>query len=111
MKSVISKYTTPLFIACAIIGTVSITACSSTPTHESTGQVMDDSLITSKIKAKFVADTAVSALSIKVDTYKGVVQLSGFANDRREIDRAVQIAESVNGVTSVRNDIHLKAGG
>ncbi len=71
---------------------------------------MDDSLITSKIKAKFVADKAVSALSIKVDTYKGVVQLSGFANDRREIERAVQIAESVNGVTSVRNDIQLKTG-
>lgn len=111
MKTVISKYAAPLFLACALVGTASITACSSTPTRESAGQGVDDSVITSKIKAEFIADKAVSVLDIKVDTYKGVVQLSGFANDRREIERAVQIAYAVNGVQSVKNDIRLKSGG
>lgn len=110
MKSMISKYASPLFIACAVIGTVSLTACSSTPTRESIGERTDDSLITSKIKAKFVADSAVKALDIKVETFKGVVQLSGFANSALERRRAEEIAYTVNGVTSVRNDVLLKAG-
>ena len=108
MKSIISKYASPLFVACAIIGTVSITACSSTPNRESAGERVDDSLITSKIKTKFVGDPAVKVMDIKVETFKGVVQLSGFANNQTEIDRAGQIAYTVNGVEAVRNDIRLK---
>jgi osmotically-inducible protein OsmY len=92
----------------AVLG-VSLTGCSSTPTQESTGEYLDDSLITAKVKAKFVDDSTVSAMNINVDTFKGVVQLSGFARSKAEIDRATALAESVKGVKSVRNDIRLKA--
>lgn len=85
-----------------------LTACSGTPARESTGEYLDDSLITTKVKTAFVEDKAVSALDIKVVTFKGAVQLSGFANSRQEIDRAAQLARDVKGVTSVKNDIRLK---
>lgn len=85
-----------------------LTACGGTPTRESTGEYIDDSVITTKVKAAFVEDKTVNALDIKVVTFKGAVQLSGFANSPQEIDRAVQIARSVKGVTSVKNDIRLK---
>jgi len=110
MNATISKYARPLLIACAVIGTVSITACSSTPTKSSMGEKIDDSVITSKIKAKFVEDKDVRARAISVETFKGVVQLSGFANSQMEIDRAGEIARSVNGVESVKNDIRMKQG-
>lgn len=85
-----------------------LSACSGSPTRESTGEYLDDSVITTKVKAAFVEDKAVNALDIKVVTFKGAVQLSGFANNPQEIDRAVQIARTVKGVTSVKNDIRLK---
>src|SRR5204862_5934599 len=84
---------------CAALGAgFVLTACAGGPHRESTGQQMDDTVITSKVKAKFVEDPAVSALNIKVETFKGTVQLSGFANSENEISRAVQLASDVNGV-------------
>jgi osmotically-inducible protein OsmY len=85
-----------------------LTACSGTPTRESTGEYIDDSVITTKVKTAFVEDKAVSALNIKVVTFKGAVQLSGFANNPQEVNRAVEIARNVKGVTSVDNDIRVK---
>ncbi|NMG45400.1 BON domain-containing protein [Aromatoleum toluvorans] len=85
-----------------------LTACSGTPTRESTGEYIDDSVITTRVKTAFVQDKAVDALDIKVVTFKGAVQLSGFANDKQEMERAVQLARNVKGVTSVKNDIRLK---
>lgn len=85
-----------------------LTACGGSPTRESAGEYIDDSVITTKVKAAFVEDKAVNALDIKVVTFKGAVQLSGFANNPQEIDRAVQLARTVKGVTSVKNDIRLK---
>lgn len=85
-----------------------VTGCGSSPTNPSVGQQIDDSVITTKVKAKFVEDKAVSALNIAVETYKGTVQLSGFANNQTEISRAVQLASEVQGVRSVKNDIRLK---
>ncbi|HJV28607.1 MAG TPA: BON domain-containing protein [Aromatoleum sp.] len=84
-------------------------ACSASPNKESTGEYLDDSVITTKVKSAFVADKTVKALDIKVETFKGVVQLSGFANTQTEIDRAVELARGVKGVESVRNDIQLKS--
>lgn len=84
-------------------------ACSAGPTKESTGEYLDDSVITTKVKSAFVADKTVKAMDIKVETFKGVVQLSGFANTQTEIDRAVEVARGVKGVAAVRNDIRLKA--
>lgn len=100
-------FTSVFFMAMA--GTVLSTGCTSTPTQASFGETVDDSVITSKIKAAFVEDKTVSALHISVETFKGTVQLSGFANSQTEIERAVALAAQVKGVKSVRNDIHLKS--
>jgi osmotically-inducible protein OsmY len=97
-----------LALAFGIGSPLVLSACSSTPTSESAGQYVDDATITTKVKADFVSDKTVDATDIKVDTYKGVVQLSGFAKSQAEINRAVQIARSVNGVHSVKNDIALR---
>ena len=74
---------------------------------KSAGEIVDDASITTKVKAKFVEDPLVKAMNIKVDTYQGVVQLSGFANSQAEADKAAQIARSTSGVKSVKNDIRL----
>lgn len=75
--------------------------------QKSAGATIDDAAITTKVKAKFVEDKTVSALNIKVNTYEGTVQLSGFAKSAEEAERAAQIARSVNGVKMVKNDIRL----
>ena len=94
---------------CVLLGGTLLTGCAGSPTKESTGEAVDDTLITSKVKAAFVKDPAVSALNIKVETFKGNVQLSGFANNNTEMMRAVQLAREVNGVKEVKNDIRLKS--
>ena len=76
---------------------------------KSAGAIVDDATITTKVKAKFVEDPTVKAMNIKVDTYQGVVQLSGFANSQAEADKAAQIARATSGVKSVKNDIRLAA--
>jgi osmotically-inducible protein OsmY len=88
---------------------VALSACGSTPTRESPGQYVDDATITTKVKSEFVADKTVDATNINVDTYKGTVQLSGFAKSQAEINRAVQIARNVAGVQAVKNDVLLRA--
>src|SRR5688572_18705904 len=94
---------------CLMLGASLVSVgCSSTPTSASTGQQIDDTTITTKVKAKMVDDPAVSALNIKVETFKGTVQLSGFANNATEVNRAVEIARGTDGVKSVKNDIRLK---
>ena len=85
-----------------------ITGCASTPTSESTGEYFDDSSITAKIKTAYATDPDVSALRVKVNTYKGIVQLSGFVNTAAEKTKAEQIAQGVKGVKEVRNGIAVK---
>ena len=97
----------PVVAALALL----VAACGSTPTRESTGEYFDDAAITVKVKAAFVEDKQVKANDIAVDTYKGTVQLSGFADNRAEIDRAVQLASNIAGVKAVRNEIQLKPAG
>jgi osmotically-inducible protein OsmY len=82
--------------------------CAGTRTHESTGEYVDDSTITTKVKAAFVKDPVVSALAVSVETFKGVVQLSGFVNTQEAKDRAEEIARSVRGVKSVTNSLIVK---
>jgi len=83
-------------------------ACAGSPNQESAGEFVDDSVITTRVKSAFVQDEQVSALNIKVETFKGVVQLSGFADDHAESRKAASIASGVKGVKSVRNDIAVK---
>lgn len=85
-----------------------LAACGGTPSKESTGEYIDDTAITARVKAAFVKDNQVKAANIKVETFKGTVQLSGFAESSAEIDRAVQTARLVPGVKAVTNDIRLK---
>lgn len=80
-------------------------ACASTPKQESTGQYVDDSVITTKVKAGLAQDEVLKAFGINVETYKGVVQLSGFVDSQVTIDKAGKIASGVEGVKSVRNDL------
>jgi len=87
---------------------LALAGCAGTGTQESTGEYLDNSVITAKVKSAFVRDEQVGALDIKVTTFKSEVQLSGFADSQAEIDRAVEIARGVEGVKSVKNNIQLK---
>jgi hyperosmotically inducible protein len=84
------------------------TGCAGTTTRESTGEYVDDASITTKVKAAFVKDPVVKALDVKVETFKGAVQLSGFVDTAEQKDRAQQLAAGVQGVSSVKNNIALK---
>ena len=83
-------------------------ACASTRTHESTGEYVDDSAITTKVKTLLANDDFLKSFQIGVETYKGTVQLSGFVNSQQAVDKAGQIARSVKGVTSVKNNLIVK---
>jgi len=83
-------------------------ACASTPTTESTGGYVDDSAITAKVKTDLARDPNTSAMQIHVITYKGVVDLNGFANSQQEITEAGVVASKVSGVASVHNNLVLK---
>ena len=111
MQSINKAFATTLMAASLACGCLALSACSSTPTSSSVGEVVDDSVITTKIKAKYVEDKAVSVLNIGVETYKGTVQSSGFANSQAEISRTVELAYATGGVKSVKNDIRPNAGG
>jgi len=82
--------------------------CASTSTQEGTGEYIDDSAITTKVKAAILQEPTLSSAEINVETFKGVVQLSGFVGSRAEINNAVEISRRVAGVKSVRNDMRVK---
>lgn len=87
---------------------VSLAACASTATKEGTGEFIDDTVITAKVKASLINDPTVKASEINVETFKGEVQLSGFVADPADASKAVEIARGVKGVTSVKNDVRVK---
>ena len=82
--------------------------CASTRTQESTGQYVDDSSITAKVKADILGDPALKVFDIGVETFKGVVQLSGFVNSAEIRNRAAEVAGRVSGVKSVKNSLIVK---
>ncbi|MFZ7126698.1 MAG: lipopolysaccharide assembly protein LapA domain-containing protein [Desulfobacterales bacterium] len=85
-----------------------LVSCSSTSKQASTGEYIDDSVITTKVKSLLAEDDFLKSFQISVETYKGVVQLSGFVNTQTAVDKAGQIASSVKGVQSVKNDLIVK---
>jgi osmotically-inducible protein OsmY len=87
---------------------VAFVACASTSKQESTGEYVDDSVITTKVKSLLAADDFLKSFQISVETYKGTVQLSGFVNSQKAVDKAVEITRSVKGVKSVKNDLIVK---
>ena len=83
-------------------------ACASTSEQSSTGEYVDDSVITTKVKSLLAADDFLKSFNISVETYKGTVQLSGFVSSRAAVDKALQITRGVGGVKSVRNSLIVK---
>lgn len=91
-----------------IILMLSLLGCASTATKEGTGEYVDDAVITSKVKAEIFKDETLKSAEINVETFKGVVQLSGFVNSQEDINKAAEVARTVKGVTSVKNDMRVK---
>jgi osmotically-inducible protein OsmY len=94
------------FVILMLIATFA--ACASTSKQESTGEYIDDSVITTKVKSLLAADDFLKSFQISVETNKGTVQLSGFVASQQAVDKAGEIARSVKGVTSVKNDLIVK---
>ena len=100
-----SKYLSAVLLAITL---ASAAGCSSTPTKEGTGQYIDDSVITAKVKAAIFDNAMTKATEINVETFKGVVQLSGFVSSQEAANKAVELARNVGGVKGVTNDMRLK---
>jgi len=86
----------------------SLSGCAGTSTKESTGEYIDDSVITTKVKAAIFDAPSLKSTEITVVTYKGTVQLSGFVSSRASMTQAVEVARGVAGVKSVKNDMRLR---
>lgn len=82
--------------------------CASTAKQEGAGEYFDDSVITAKVKTEIFNAASLKSSEINVETFKGVVQLSGFVNSQTDIDKAIAVSRSVKGVASVKNDMHIK---
>lgn len=93
-------------LGCASTSNKESTSASS---KESAGQYLDDSVITTRVKAAVFNEPTLKSSEINVETFKGVVQLSGFVNSQMDINKAVAIARNIKGVTSVQNDMKLKS--
>jgi hyperosmotically inducible periplasmic protein len=95
-----------LTMAVAFGGT--LTGCAGDSTHRSTAAAADDGYISTKVKTAILADEGLKGNDVKVETYRGIVQLSGFVDNAEQASRAVSIAEKVSGVKSVKNDMRIK---
>ncbi|MEQ1739056.1 MAG: BON domain-containing protein [Methyloglobulus sp.] len=104
MKQLI-RLATAFFMVLALLVVVS---CASTPKQEGVGEYVDDTVLTTKVKAAILHDPSLSSAEINVETFKGEVQLSGFVNSRADIAKAIEVARDVIGVKSVKNDMRLK---
>lgn len=94
------------FILALMLAT--LLGCASTSKQEGTGEYIDDSVITTKVKAAVLNEPSLKSAEINVETFKGTVQLSGFVNSQSDIQKAAEIARSIKGVTSVKNDMRVK---
>ena len=95
------------FLVCITLVTAFL-GCASTPTRESSGQYVDDSAITTKVKAAIFNDPALKVFQINVETFKGEVQLSGFVDSAQSVKKAGEVARGVKGVKSVKNSLIVK---
>ncbi|ESS73570.1 transport-associated protein [Methyloglobulus morosus KoM1] len=104
MKQLI-RFIAAFFMALALVVIVS---CASTPKQEGMGEYVDDSVLTTKVKAAILNDPSLSSAEINVESFKGKVQLSGFVKSRADIAKAIEVTRAVNGVWIVKNDMQLK---
>lgn len=91
-----------------VIFLASIFGCASSAKHEGTGEYIDDTIITTKVKAAIFDEPSLKSSEINVETFKGAVQLSGFVHDKADINKAAELARTVKGVTSVKNALLQK---
>lgn len=101
----IGKYLTALFLAVSVVTAV---GCAATSKQESTGEYVDDAVITARVKAALIKDETVKATEVNVETFKGAVQLSGFVASQAAANKAVEITRGISGVKSVKNDMRIK---
>jgi len=104
MELIIKRFTAFFFV----MALASAFGCASTPTQEGTGEYVDDTVITSKVKAAIFNEPTLKSAEINVETFKGVVQLSGFVGSLADQQKAVDLARSIPGVMSVKDDMRLK---
>lgn len=91
-----------------VLGMATVLGCASTSTREGTGEYVDDTVITSKVKAAIFSEPSLKVSEINVETFKGTVQLSGFVKYQADMNKAVEITNTIHGVKSVKNDMRLK---
>jgi osmotically-inducible protein OsmY len=95
------------FLVC--IGLITLfLGCAATQNRESTGEYIDDSVITTKVKDAIFDETSLKVFQISVETYKGIVQLSGFVNSEQAVDKVGEIVRGVKGVKSIKNNLVVK---
>lgn len=95
--------------AIVIVFLTAFAAHAEDPMKRSTGEYIDDKVVTAKVKAAFLKDPEVKAIQVHVETYNGVVQLSGFVEKPEQISRAAEVAKGVEGVKSVKNDLNIRS--
>ncbi len=100
-----ASYLSAALVAFALAG---VAGCASTATTEGTGEYVDDTMITTKVKSAILNEPTLKVAEINVETFKGVVQLSGFVASTTAATRAVEVARDVGGVKSVKNDMRIK---
>ena len=103
MKNI--KFVSAIFMAIALVLS---TGCASTPKQESTGEYMDDSVITARVKSAILNEKSLKSAEINVETFKGTVQLSGFVKSEDAKRKAGDVTRGVKGVQVVKNDIQMK---
>ncbi len=101
----LGKFLSALFLAFTL---VAFMGCASTSKQEGTGEYVDDSVITTKVKAAIFNEPNLKSAEVNVETFKGVVQLSGFVSSQAAISKAIEVARGVGGVRSVKNDMRIK---
>ncbi|WP_213997711.1 BON domain-containing protein [Arsukibacterium sp.] len=87
---------------------IALLGCGATATREGTGEYIDDTVITTKVKAAIFNTESLKVTEINVETFKGEVQLSGFVSSAEDISTAIRVARGVTGVTSVKNAMQIK---
>lgn len=99
------KYLSAIFLAVTLASAV---GCASTSKQEGTGEYIDDSVVTARVKAAIFNEPTLKSAEINVETFKGAVQLSGFVSSQAAVNKAVEVTRGVRGVTSVKNDMRVK---
>jgi len=92
----------------SVLAVAGILGCASTSKSEGTGEYVDDTVITAKVKKAIFEQPSLKSAEINVETFKGIVQLSGFVRSQENINTAMATARTVKGVDSVKNDMRVK---